>query len=293
MAIMASVGQGGKNHFGDVKQVQQLLQRNGFPQIRDDGRIGPKTIQAIKDFQSRFMARPDGVIDANGKSYSYLIRGNAPGRVAPPARSTPPANTPATSGTLTVSAGQVTFDAEGGDNPSRNNFSRHIHCPSDDSGVTIGRGYDLKMRSESSIISDLTQAGVPLAQAQQIAKSHGKSGAAAKAFVRDNRAAIGTITHQMQVRLFELIYPRYVETAHHFYDLRTANIPQRPTWENLKPAVRALTVDFVYQGFKSENTMKKCMSNDIDTLINYIETTPELSQYEGGRNRVGFLKRNR
>lgn len=293
MGIMGSVGVGGKNQYGDVKQVQQLLQRNGFPQLRDDGRVGTKTIEAIKDFQSRFMARPDGVIDANGKSYSYLLRGNAPGRTAPPARPAPPVNTPPTSGTLTVSAGQITFDAEGGDNPSQSNFSRHIHCPSSDSGVTIGRGYDMKMRSESSIINDLTQAGVPQAQAQQIAKAHGKSGSGAQAFISANRAAIGTISHDMQKRLFELIYPRYVSAARDAYDMRTAKFPERTTWENLKPAVRDMTVDFVYQGFRSERTMCKCMLNDVDALITYIETTPELSQYERGRNRVGFLKKNR
>lgn len=99
MGIMGSVGLGGKNQYGDIKQVQQLLQRNGFPQLSDDGHMGPKTIQAIKDFQSRFMARPDGLIDVNGTSYNNLVRGNVPGTVSPSAPAQPVNNTPGT-GTL-------------------------------------------------------------------------------------------------------------------------------------------------------------------------------------------------
>ncbi|MBP2168770.1 hypothetical protein J2125_001962 [Erwinia toletana] len=294
MSILGSVGLGGKNQYGDVKKVQQLLQRNGFPQIRDDGRIGPKTIQAIKDFQGRFM-RADGIVDVNGKTYTHLFRGTAPGR--PPASAAPaaPIDNHPSSGTLTVSAGQVTFDAEGKDIPNKAFFSRYIHWPGNaKSGVTLGRGYDMGERSEASVYNQLVQAGIPAHQATLLSKGAGKKGEQANQFVIHNRNSTGTISHQQQVRLFELIYPDYVQRARSNYDNWTGQYPERTQWDSLKPVIRDILVDFVYQGFtKGEPPMKAGMTNDVDTLIYYIEHSATMMSYEAGRNRAGYLKKNR
>jgi len=294
MGILGSVGVGGKNQYGDVKQVQQLLQRNGFPQIRDDGRIGPKTIQAIKDYQSRFM-RPDGVVDVHGKTYTHLVRGTAPGRAPASAAPAAPVNNHPSSGPLTVSAGQVTFDAEGSDVATSPFFSRHIHWPGNaKSGVTLGRGYDMGERSEASVYNQLVQAGVPAHQATLLSKGAGKKGEQANQFVIHNRNSAGTISHQQQIRLFELIYPDYIQRARDNYDKRTASYPERTQWDSLKPVIRDIMVDFVYQGFtKGDEPMKAGMTNDVDTLIYYIEHSTTMMSYEKGRNRAGYLKKNR
>lgn len=292
MAISGSVGQGGKNNITDVKTVQKMLQRNGFPLLKDDGRIGPKTIKAIKDYQSRFMSQADGVIDVNGRSYNNLAQNkfssSASGTTIQP---TPVDNHPI-AGPLSVSAGQVTFNAEGNDFPNNMYFSRRIHWPGNaKSGVTIGRGYDMGSRSEGSIFSDMVQAGLPAVQAQQMAQSHGKKGTHARDFVHNQREAIGTISHQMQIRLFELIYPRYVQSACANYDRYTLSLSGRVEWSQLKPAIREILVDFVYQGFtRGPNPMIAGMTNDFDTLIHYIDNTPDIRVHEPARQRANYLR---
>ncbi|WP_307743700.1 pesticin C-terminus-like muramidase [uncultured Pantoea sp.] len=293
MSITGSVGVGGRNQYGDVKTVQQLLQRNGYPQLRVDGRMGPKTLEAIKHFQSRFMSRPDGIVDIHGRTWSNLMRGNIPGN-APPRPAISPIKNSST-GPLVVNAGQVTFDAEGNDSPTSSYFSRHVHWPEKmESGVTIGRGYDLGSRSEASIIAQLQAAGVPVNQAAMIARGAGLKGEQARQFVRNNQTAIGTISHQQQINLFEAIYPGYVERARKNYNNYTDNKPGKVAWENLHPAIRDIMVDFVYQGWtKGPRPMMAGMTNDFDTLIQYIENTPEMKKGETGRHRIDYLRQNR
>lgn len=295
MSILGSVGVGGKNQYGDVKQVQQLLQRNGFPQIRDDGRMGPKTIQAIKDYQARYMTRPDGVVDVNGQTYRKLATGNTPGNA--PAQSSaqqPAANNAPDTGRVTVNAGQVTFNAEGNDSPRSPYFSRQIHWPAGVSGVTIGRGYDMGGRSSASVLSDLVQVGVPRQQAETLSQGAGLTGTAAHTFVTNHRTACGVITHDAQARLFELIYPTYVTRAQNIYLTKTsAFASERTAWDSLHTAIRDITVDFVYQGLGFERVMKQCMTNNFDTLITFIETNDQVKQYEGGRQRANYLRLRR
>lgn len=86
--ITASVGQvskGAVNNDTDVKTVQAMLRSAamilGNPQLDPgtiDGTIDPKaaksnTVQAIIAFQSRFFTKPDGVIDANGRTWRELV----------------------------------------------------------------------------------------------------------------------------------------------------------------------------------------------------------------------------
>ena len=52
-------------------------------------------------------------------------------------------------------------------------FSRKPHVPSNSSGVTIGRGYDIKNKTRSKIIGDLTAAGIDRALAEKFAGAEG------------------------------------------------------------------------------------------------------------------------
>jgi peptidoglycan hydrolase-like protein with peptidoglycan-binding domain len=98
--IKASVGSGGVNQLADVRAVQQLLntfilaQRlPGRAMLSVDGKIGPNTIGAIRDFQRIFvgMSSPDGRVDPGGQTLEKLN-----GSVAQPAVSSTPV--PSTSG---------------------------------------------------------------------------------------------------------------------------------------------------------------------------------------------------
>ena len=75
------------------------------------------------------------------------------------------------------------FDSEGLENPGGKYHSRVPHLPPGASGVTIGRGYDIKYRSKQSVIRDLKNAGVSESDAKRLAKGVGLTGQAAKKFI--------------------------------------------------------------------------------------------------------------
>lgn len=194
---------------------------------------------------------------------------------------------------LSVSAGQVTFDAEGSEDARSPYFSRHIHWPGNElSGVTLGRGYDMGNRTEQQVTKDLVKAGLLPDKAAAFAKGAGKKGTQAQKFVQENRVKLGLISTQQQKNLFELIYPDYVARARMNYDKWTQEEPERFEWDDLDPVVRDILVDFVYQGFtKGPRPMQAGMNNDAQELIDYIESSPTLSQYEAGRRRAKYLRR--
>ncbi len=97
MGIMGSVGEGGRNNLQDVKTVQTLLNERikiPTPKLVVDGKSGPKTREAIIQFQKNVlsMRHPDGRVDPNGKTITKL---NDPGASlnytpAPPNAPSPP-----------------------------------------------------------------------------------------------------------------------------------------------------------------------------------------------------------
>jgi predicted chitinase len=87
--ISRPVGRGVTNpNRSDVTLVQQLLNRNRQPplrQIGEDGVVGPETITAIEEFQRRVvkMSVPDGRVDPGGATFRALS-GQTPGAPAAP-----------------------------------------------------------------------------------------------------------------------------------------------------------------------------------------------------------------
>ncbi len=193
--------------------------------------------------------------------------------------------------------GQVTFNAEGNDNPRSPFFSRALHWPGGASGVTIGRGYDLGSCSPKQVMVDLTSSGVPASQARQIAASAGLHGKPAQNFVTKNKAVIGQISQAQEINLFNRIYPQYEVAAQLSYEakvLADKAIHKNtvwPSWNQLDSKVKTVVVDLVYQqGSLWDRQMPAIRANDREVLAKYIERTPELNQYEGGRARAGFLR---
>jgi Bacterial Ig-like domain (group 3)/Bacterial toxin homologue of phage lysozyme, C-term len=192
-----------------------------------------------------------------------------------------------------VPSGQITFNAEGNDNPNSPFYSRHIHWPGGQSGVTIGRGYDMGGRTSKQVVADLKAAGVPPDKAQAFGRGEKKKGTAAKKFVQSNQSILGEITPQEQKALFELIYPIYVSRAIKYYNKWTVDkkgnpLPDRVPWENLHPAIRDVLVDFAYQGTRKSDFLAG-MQNSYDQLMAYIRTTPRVYKYEPGRHRIEYL----
>ena len=70
--IQGSVGTGGRNTKDDVSVVQRLLKTKGYDPGAVDGLCGAVTIGAIKRFQARFLANPDGLIEPGLQTWQRL-----------------------------------------------------------------------------------------------------------------------------------------------------------------------------------------------------------------------------
>ena len=88
MCLAKSVGQGGHNDLTDVMVAQILFNLNiaRFPdpkpdKLEPDGRIGPKTIEAIRHFETTIMQLPhsDGLLAPGDATVSALLAGLPPG----------------------------------------------------------------------------------------------------------------------------------------------------------------------------------------------------------------------
>jgi hypothetical protein len=75
LAITESVGAGGSNRSEDIRVVQDLLRLNGVDPGPSDGVYGPTTLRAIRQFQRRLFAKPDGRVDVGGYTWSRLLEG--------------------------------------------------------------------------------------------------------------------------------------------------------------------------------------------------------------------------
>jgi uncharacterized protein (TIGR02594 family) len=154
---------------------------------------------------------------------------------------------------LKVSEGQVTFDAEGQD--SGKYFSRVCHWPGGNSGVTIGRGYDLGSRTAKGVLADLNGAGITGAQATTLSTGAGLKGDAAGKWVKDNKAKVGEITHDQQKALFALVYAELKQSVVDISEKKgTAKSPGAKTvygdvdFDTLHPAIMEMLVDLRYRG---------------------------------------------
>jgi peptidoglycan hydrolase-like protein with peptidoglycan-binding domain len=74
-----SVGRGGRNELSDARLIQALLSRApaamGGPlaPLVVDGRVGPKTIEAISRFQRRHLGFADGLVEPNRRTVRTLV----------------------------------------------------------------------------------------------------------------------------------------------------------------------------------------------------------------------------
>lgn len=72
--ILESVGTGGSNQEGDVRLIQDLLNRATSAGLAVDGDCGPRTREAILSFQKGVIRNPDGRIDPDGVSFRTLVK---------------------------------------------------------------------------------------------------------------------------------------------------------------------------------------------------------------------------
>jgi len=147
-----------------------------------------------------------------------------------------------------VEQGQLTFDAEGMEKPGKY-FSRKLHVPGAWSGATIGRGYDMRERSESEIASDLASVGVDLVRAQKLATCRGLRGSSARTFIEENNLADIEISAAEQKALFILAYQELEGDVIRICSKNDVVTKYGVTeWDNLHPVIKDIAVDLRYRG---------------------------------------------
>jgi len=248
LKIFNSVGKSGKNVIRGVKIVQAMLnvyfRVNSLPVLSIDGKNGALLEKNIMMFQSNHLnsKSPDGRIDPNGKSYKALSD-FLKGTFKPLAISQP-------------DYGVVTWNSEGSEGGAYH--SRKLHVPGDTSGVTIGRGYDLRRKTEAGIEADLTSAGVMSEYVVILKKAAGKFGATARQFIIDNDILDFQVAVDAQKKLFKISYQQESGEARRICEKKDVEkLYGKTDWDNLNIYIRDLVIDLKFRGDYTSTARRK------------------------------------
>jgi len=180
---------------------------------------------------------------------------------------------------LLVKRGQMTFDAEGLESPGSRFHSRIAHQPTLNSGITIGRGYDMKFRTHSEVKRDLLLAGVDEERANSLAAGAGQTGQYAKSWLQKNKSILPEISKTEQKKLFsEVTYPWYIKETERLVSLWTKNNPEI-TWNNLDKTKQDFLIDLRYRGDLTKRSFKQLeqsLEYEDNRILAYKVSTSEL-----------------
>lgn len=86
--------------------------------------------------------------------------------------------------------------------------SNRLHWPGDASGVTLGSGYDMKLREEEEIENHMLQLGLPADISSKIAEGAGLEGAKARDFCVKHKDVV-YISAEQEIELMRMVLPTY------------------------------------------------------------------------------------
>lgn len=182
--------------------------------------------------------------------------------------------------------GRLTFEAEGQECPEKEKkchryHSRKPHVPDNNSGVTIGRGYDLKRRTPDKIRRDLINAGLRLEDANIYAKAgcniNPKTkqcepqylGKKAQDFIDQNELI--EITWEQQKKIFEITYSELENDVKRISTNEEDKWGGDVNWENLDPKIKEVVIDLRFRGDytpQSRNLIQKhLIKNDFNSFL--------------------------
>ena len=95
-----------------------------------------------------------------------------------------------------MTMGRFTYEQEIGPNSTK------LHHPTKTSGVTIGAGYDMKEKSQDTILEDMSSVEIPQDKTERLSLASGLSGKEASDFVKENSDL--EITPEQQEKLFTI-----------------------------------------------------------------------------------------
>ncbi|WP_337037135.1 MULTISPECIES: peptidoglycan-binding protein [Pseudescherichia] len=292
-----SIGTFGVNTPEEVKTLQKMMINAGYNHIygnhlRATGNCDPETNSAIIWYQRLLNMSPSGLVHPQ-QTWFFSMFSKA---MAPHWR-------PRDIGPLHVRMGQITFDAEGVDyltavEPFRQpenmpHFSRILYWPGKNSGVTLGRGYDMKKRSPGQILTELRQGGIEEYKAVICSKASGLVGLkAVMNFIKGYGPLVGEISHLQQVRLFEIAYREKCEFAKGVYSRQSKSIANPISWSALDSRIKEVFVDTIYQGNKSAPKMVQIMAKggSRSDIIEYLNNDPYHGENERDNTRRLYLR---
>ncbi|WDE10835.1 hypothetical protein [Thalassomonas haliotis] len=168
---------------------------------------------------------------------------------------------------MAITQGLLTYEAEGMEGGPYH--SRKLHVPGESSGLTIGRGYDMKEKSADKISADLLAAGVEAEQAKLLGGAAGLSGTEAKAFVDKSGLSDFEISMEAQEVLFKQTYDelsRDVERICSKADCVAAY--GAVDWQGLDEKIKDVLIDLRYRGDYTPGSRKLIQAfvaaNDLD-----------------------------
>lgn len=192
--------------------------------------------------------------------------------------------------------GSVTWASEGTEGGFYH--SRKLHVPTSSSGLTIGRGYDMKQKLSANIINDLTKAGVTLKEAQTISAASGLSGDEAKRFIIDNKLEDFEIEQCVQKELFDISYQNEVAETHRLCE--KADVTEKYgkcEWDKLDSAIQEILVDLKFRGDYTPSArtiiQKHVSSNDLESFAKEISNIENWSNVPKDRfeHRKSFINK--
>jgi hypothetical protein len=203
---------------------------------------------------------------------------------------------------LNVNAGQFTFDLEGNDQQGTRNDSRVLHHPDKNSGVTLGRGVDLKDFTPEMVDALFTAAGFPAETVEVLKRGIKLYGSDADDYIKKYGSTIGRISAEQQNALFQISYKLKEEYASEVYGRAYSSLVgvknSSANWVDLDSKIRTIYVDLIYQGlnpsFSRGNLIPAMQTNDLTSFKNGLvlyDTDPTGMRFRS-RNviRLDYLK---
>jgi uncharacterized protein (TIGR02594 family) len=197
---------------------------------------------------------------------------------------------------LKVDRGQITFDVEGTDVEGSRYFSRVIHYPGGNSGVTIGRGFDVGQRSKKANISYMESAGLTSSQVSLLAEASGLKGKAAGEWVKKNKDKVGTITHEQQKALFAIVYEAHKKDVVRISSKDDVVAKYGSTdFDKQHPAITDILVDLRYRGdYHSRSRVfiqKAAADNDLKKFAQLMSDSKWLTDFGVPKGRFAARKK--
>ncbi len=239
LTISGSVGKRGKNFSKDIKVVQALINVYLRGQFKDSLPVSGKNDslleQAISQFQTKYLKlpKPDSRVDSNGKTFKALlfILKNV---FKPEA-------------ILAPTHGVITWDAEGTEGGLYH--SRKLHMPSNASGLTLGRGYDFRRKSPTTITKDLTASGVDAVTIAVLKNASMLFGNAAKQFIIDNDLLDFQISLEVQKKLFKISYDAEAAIVKRICAKKNVvKLYGDTDWDTLNDTIKDMVIDLKFRG---------------------------------------------